>query len=108
MTFTVTGVFTSPTAMSAFTITMLSARPIPRNISTSSTWRPSSCTIGSAVNRPNTASALIQMSVDTQVVSATAMRSATHTRRATASNLPAPNRYPSTICVACDNAMEYR
>ena len=37
MTFTVTGVFTSPTAMSAFTMTMLSARPMPRKISTSST-----------------------------------------------------------------------
>ena len=60
------------------------------------------------MNKPNTASALSQMSVDTHVVSATAMRSATHTRRATASNLPAPNRYPSTICVACDSAMEYR
>ena len=91
-TFTVTGVRTSPSAMRARTITMFRLRPIPKNTSTSMICRPSSCTTGSAVSRPTTASKFHHSVSDTAVVSTAAMRSAIHTRRRTMSNLPAPNR----------------
>ena len=71
---------------------MFRLRPIPRNTSTSMIWRPSSCTTGSAVSSPTTASKFHHSVSDTAVVSTAAMRSAIHTRLRTMSNLPAPNR----------------